>query len=142
MKRLLSLLFLILIFSSCHGAVDHPFPWKPYNQKTIAEAMAAHKPIVIDFWADWCPVCQDLDQELFSVPEVQAKLAQVTALRFDASNQDDAQVQKMLTDYNIEGLPTIVFLDDKGQEIAGSRIIGFATPHDFDQAFALVKIFK
>lgn len=118
------------------------FHWKPYSKQALEESIAHHKPVVIDFYADWCPVCHELDDTVFSLPQIQAKLAQVTALRMDATDQDDPAVQKIAEGYGIEGLPTVVFLDGKGKEIDNSRVIGFVTPHDFSQSLALLKIFK
>ena len=118
------------------------FPWKPYSQEALKDSIAHKKPVVIDFFAQWCPICHDLDDTLFSRPDIQAKLAQVTTLRVDATNQDDPGVQKILQEYNVDGLPTIVFLDSKGQEINNSRVIGFVTPQEFSQSLALFNIFK
>ncbi len=104
--------------------------------------MAHKKPVVIDFFAEWCPNCHELDDVVFSRPDIQAKLAQFTTLRMDVTNQDDAQVQKILEEYNIEGVPTVIFLDRHGVEINNSRVIGFVTPQEFSQALALLTIFK
>jgi thiol:disulfide interchange protein DsbD len=144
MKILLSLTLLILAFSSCQQTPSHEskFPWKAYSKQALEDAVARKKPVVIDFFAEWCPICHDLDRTLFSKPEIQAKLAQVTALRMDATDQDNPEIQKILEKYQIDGLPTIIFLDSNGQEIDNSRLIGFVTPQDFSQAFAMLKILK
>jgi len=140
MKILISLLFLIFVFSSCQQAPTHPFPWKPYSQQAIQDSTANKKPVVIDFSAEWCPICHDLDRTVFSLPEIQNKLAQVTTLRMDMTDQDDPQVQKIAEKYEIEGLPTVIFLDSSGKEI--NRIIGFVTPQEFSQALAQLTILK
>jgi thioredoxin:protein disulfide reductase len=144
MKILISLIFLILVFSSCQKESSHrsEFPWKPYSKEAVADSVAQHKAVVIDFFADWCPICHELDRTIFSLPEIQAKLAQVTCLRMDATDQDDPKVQSILQEYGIEGLPTIVFLDSRGREINDSRVIGFVTPRDFSQVLAMLNIFK
>ena len=144
MKILLSLIFLICMFSSCHPTPRNhsEVHWKPYNQQALDDAVAHHKPVVIDFFAEWCPVCHDLDRTLFSLPEIQAKLNQVITLRVDSTNQDDPEVQRICQLYQIEGLPTIIFLDSHGQEINNSRVIGFVTPEEFSQALAMFRIFK
>jgi thioredoxin:protein disulfide reductase len=142
MKILISLLLLICVFSSCQQAPKSQFPWKPYSKQAIEDSIAHHKPVVIDFWAEWCPNCHDLDREVFSLPQIQAKLAQVTTLRMDVTNQDDPKVQNIIQEYGIEGVPTVIFLDGKGQEVDNSRVIGFVTPQEFSQAFALLRIFK
>jgi thiol:disulfide interchange protein DsbD len=144
MKLLISLLLVTIIFSSCQQEKSDQliYPWKPYSKQALMDAAAGHKPVVIDFYADWCPICHELDRTVFSRPEIQAKLAQVVALRMDATNQDDPQVQQILQDYEVEGLPTIVFLDSHGQEIKDSRVIGFVTSKEFSQALAIFNILK
>jgi thiol:disulfide interchange protein DsbD len=144
MKNLISLMFLVFAFSSCQHSPSNPskFHWKPYSKDAVADSVAHHKPIVIDFFAEWCPNCHDLDREVYSLPQIQAKLAKYTTLRVDATNQDDPKVQQNLQDYGIEGLPTVIFLDAKGQEIKDSRVIGFVTPEEFEQALAMVSVLK
>ncbi len=144
MKIFISLILLILVFSSCQQGPINQLKslWKPYSQEAIEDSMAHHKPVVIDFYAEWCPICHELDRTVFSRPEIQAKLAQVTALRMDATDQDDPNVQKIAQEYGIEGVPTVVFLNSHGKEIDNSRLIGFVTPDEFSQAFALLNIFK
>ena len=99
-------------------------------------------PVVVDFFAEWCPNCHELDREVFSLLPIQAQLSKVTALRMDVTNQDDPQVQKILEEYGIEGVPTVIFLDRRGQEIKDSRVIGFVTPEEFSQSLAMFNIFK
>jgi thiol:disulfide interchange protein DsbD len=143
-KIFISLLLLIFVFSSCRqGPTEQTtFPWKPYNRQALEDSIAHKKPVVIDFFAQWCPVCHELDRTLFSLPEIQAKLAQVTALRMDVTNQDDPEVQKIIQEYALEGVPTVIFFDSRGQEINNSRVIGFITPKDFSKSLALLTIFK
>lgn len=144
MKILISLLLLIVVLSSCRQGPTHgpKFLWKPYSKQAIADSIANQRPVVIDFWAEWCPNCHDLDRTVFSLPQIQAKLYQVTALRMDVTNQDDPDVQKVIQDYQVDGVPTVVFLDRKGKEIDNSRVIGLVTPQEFSQALALLTIFK
>jgi len=144
MKKFICLILMIFAFTSCQKATvnSSDFKWKPYSNLALAEAIDQKKPVVIDFWAQWCPNCHDLDREVFSRPDIQAKLAKVVALRMDVTNQDDPAVQKIIDQYGIEGVPTIVFLDSKGVEIPNSRVIGFVTAQEFSQAFALLALLK
>ncbi len=144
MKILISVILLIFAFSSCRQVPGHQskFPWEPYSKQAVEDSVAHKKPVVIDFFAEWCPNCHELDREVFSLPQIQAQLAQVTALRMDVTNQDDPEVQKILQKYGIEGVPTVIFLDSRGQEIKDSMVIGLVTPQEFSQALALLNIFK
>jgi thioredoxin:protein disulfide reductase len=140
MKILISLVFLIFAFSPYRQVLGYQaeFPWKPYRRQAVEDSVAHKKPVVIDFFAGWCPNCHELDQEVFSLPQIQAQLAQVTALRMDVTNQDDPVVQEIIQEYGIEGVPTVIFLDSKAQEIKDSRVIGLVTPQEFSQALALL----
>src|SRR5208283_4106328 len=129
MKILISVMLLIFVFSSCRQVPgdQSEFSWKPYSKQAVEDSVAHKKPIVIDFFAQWCPNCHELDREVFSLPQIQAQLAQVTALRMDVTNQDDPQVQEIIQEYGVEGVPTVIFLDSKGQEIKDSRVMGLVT---------------
>ena len=142
MKLWISLMMILIVFSSCKQVPVHHYAWKPYSQKAVEEAVAHKRPVVIDFFAEWCPICHDLDRALFSRPDVQAKLDKVTALRVDATNQEDPNVAAVAQQYQVDGLPTIIFLDSRGKEIPHSRLEGFATPSDFAQAYAMANILQ
>ena len=106
--------------------------WQPFTQQKLEEAVSQHKPVIIDFFAEWCLGCHELDQNVFSKPEVQAKLAQVTALRVDATNMDDPLIQKLIDQYSIIGLPTVLFLDKDGKEIKPIRMEGAGSIQEFN----------
>ena len=141
MKILISSMLLIFAFSSCRQGPSHQskFPWKPYSKQAIKDSVAHKKPIVIDFFAQWCPNCHELDQTVFSLSQIQVQLAQATALRMDVTDQDDPQVQQILKEYDVEGVPTIIFLNSKAQEIKDSRGIGLVTPKELSEALASLK---
>ena len=144
MRNIICLFLLVFSFTSCQNAQQHlaPFVWTPYSKKALEDSIAHHKPVVIDFFAEWCPNCHEMDRVVFTLPQIQAKLAQVTTLRMDVTDQEDPEVQKIAQEYGIEGVPTVIFLDSHGKEIENSRVIGFVTPEDFAQSLALFKIFK
>ena len=98
---------------------------------TFDEMIHSDKPVLVDFFAEWCLGCHELDQNVFSKPEIQTKLAQVTALRVDATNIDDPLIQKLIDKYSIIGLPTVLFLDENGQEIKQVRMEGAGSIDEF-----------
>lgn len=145
MNKLFPFIFLIFLSIACQqGPVSssNSYAWKPYSKKAIADSVAHKKPVVIDFTAAWCPNCHELDRTVFSLPQIQTKLSQVTALRMDVTNQDDPAVQKIIQEYDIEGVPTVIFLDSKGKEIKDSRVMGLVSPEEFNQALAVLNLFK
>ena len=94
-----------------------------------ARVKAAGKPVMLDFYADWCVSCKEMERFTFADPKVRAKLAGFTMLQADvtANSEDD---KALLQRFKLFGPPGIIFFDAAGQEIAGLRVVGFqeATP--------------
>jgi thiol:disulfide interchange protein DsbD len=85
---------------------------------------AAGKPVMLDFYADWCVSCKEMERYTFSDEAVRAKLAGMAALQADVTqNLDDHKV--LLKRFNLFGPPGIVFFDRQGKEINGLRVVGF-----------------
>jgi thioredoxin:protein disulfide reductase len=96
--------------------------------KTLAEldqALAsAKKPVMLDFYADWCVACKEMDRFTFHDPKVMSQLGNLTLLQVDvtANSEDDRALMKR---FGLFGPPGIIFFDTNGKEIAESRIVGF-----------------
>lgn len=90
----------------------------------------AGKPTMLDFYADWCVACKEMERFTFSDPRVQAKLAQWSLLQADvtANSTDD---QALLQRFALFGPPGIIFFDPSGKEIDGIRIVGFQDADEF-----------
>ncbi len=84
---------------------------------------------MLDFWAEWCVSCKEMDQFTFSDPRVQARLKDTLLLRADvtANNADD---RELLAHFKLFGPPGIVFFDRSGQEQA-FRVIGYQPAERF-----------
>jgi thiol:disulfide interchange protein DsbD len=109
--------------------------WTPYDEQRIAAARASGKPVVIDFYADWCMPCKELDRETFSDRRVAAELDRFVRLKADLTKPENALAKQ----YAIVGVPTLVFLDGTGKEVTGARLTGFEPPDAFVRRAALVK---
>jgi len=103
--------------------------WQRYDPKKIASA--AGKPMIIDFYADWCLPCKELDEKTFNDRAVATELDRFVRVKADLTNNDDPLVQKLTKQYSIVGVPTLVFLDSSGREVDASRLTGFEGPQAF-----------
>ncbi|WP_291994312.1 protein-disulfide reductase DsbD [Candidatus Accumulibacter sp. ACC003] len=102
--------------------------------RTLAELegriKSAGQPVLLDFYADWCVSCKEMERFTFSDARVRAKLAGWTLLQADVTaNSDDDKA--LLQRFKLYGPPGILFFDGKGQEIAGVRVVGFMNADDF-----------
>jgi thiol:disulfide interchange protein DsbD len=111
---------------------------------TVAELDARLKtvsrPVMLDFYADWCVSCKEMERFTFSDPKVRAALAQMVLLQVDVT-KNTPEDQALLKRYRLFGPPGIIFFDGAGREIPGLRVIGFQPADKFLQSLALARSF-
>ncbi len=87
--------------------------WIPYSEKILQQAVSENKPVLVDFFAEWCAACHELEEKTYTKAEFIELSKQFVLVKVDAT-EDTEDVQKILTQYNIKGLPTVVFVNRKG----------------------------
>ena len=101
--------------------------------KNIAELdarlAAATKPVMLDFYADWCVSCKEMEKFSFADPAVAAKMKEFTLLKADVTANDDDD-KALLKRFGLFGPPGIIFFRN-GEEIAGLRVVGYQPPAQF-----------
>jgi len=105
-----------------------------------AIAKAHGKNVMLDFYADWCVSCIEMEKLTFADPRVQTQFADMVLLQVDVT-ANDAHDKELLRRFNLFGPPGIIFFDKNGQEIRGGRVIGFQKADKFHQSLALIKQF-
>jgi len=103
--------------------------------REVAAASAAGSPVMVDFYADWCVSCKEMEKYTFSDPAVQDALVPFVLLKADVTaNTDDHQA--LLKRFGIFGPPTTAFFGSGGGECANFRLVGFVPAEEFRQHLA------
>lgn len=124
-KRAFGLGFIVLAAALWPMPQKTHLHWQPYSAEKITEAAKGGKPVFLDFYADWCIPCHELDRFTFSDGRVQAAAASFELLRVDMTNPESEGAQKLIEKFDIQGVPTLLFLDRQGKEAADLRVSGF-----------------
>ena len=88
--------------------------------------------VMLDLYADWCVACKEFEKETFSDPSVQKACSDMLLLQVDMTKNSEEN-RALMTKYKVLGLPTILFFNQDGKEIEGSRVNGFMPPVEFLQ---------
>jgi thiol:disulfide interchange protein DsbD len=98
--------------------------------REIEAASAAGKTVMLDFYADWCVSCLEMEEYTFTNPQVQAALANTVTLQADVTRNDE-QDQALLQRFGVFGPPTIIFFDANGEQRHGYEVVGFMKAEAF-----------
>jgi thiol:disulfide interchange protein DsbD len=103
--------------------------WADYSDEVLKEASRLKRPVVIDFYAAWCAPCRDLDESTFHDPAV-VKQAQngFVMIKVDVTKGGNPTHERLLKEYGIKGVPTVVFLNADGKECHDLRLLDFLPP--------------
>jgi len=105
--------------------------WETYQSESFSALKSSGKPLIIDFYADWCIPCKELDKITFTDPRVIELSRQFHFLKVNLTSTTNSEVNQLKDQYQIRGVPTIIFFDRTGQEIPELRILGFEKPEIF-----------
>jgi thiol:disulfide interchange protein DsbD len=115
------------------GAPAQPLAFtriKTVDQLDAALAATGGRTAMLDFYADWCVSCKEMEKLTFVDPAVKARLANTVLLQVDVT-ANDADDRAMLKRFGLFGPPGIILFDKQGKEIPDSRVIGYQDANKF-----------
>jgi thiol:disulfide interchange protein DsbD len=114
------------------ASVHAPVPWSRIaSAGELDERLRAPgKLVMLDFYADWCVSCKEMENFTFSDPRVRARLDGMLLLQADVTANSESH-RALLKRFSLFGPPGIVFFDERGREIKGLRVIGFQSAERF-----------
>jgi thiol:disulfide interchange protein DsbD len=126
---------LYLILAPGHIIARHApeggIPWKAYDGALLSDAKANGRPVLVDFSAEWCLPCKELDHGVFSRPEAVAATSDIVTLRADLTETASPEVARIRREFAIKGVPTIVFIGANGVEREDLRVVGIVGKAEF-----------
>jgi thiol:disulfide interchange protein DsbD len=99
-------------------------------ESVIERAKADCKPVLIDFFADWCAACKELDQHTYTAAEVKAEAERFVKIKVDGT-EDHEVLDALYKRFGVAGLPTVAFIDPNGAVMEDPRVTGFMPPEQF-----------
>ncbi len=103
-----------LIFMLIPRAKVKPVDFQPFDAVQLGNATAKRKPVLVDFAADWCIPCREMDHSTFVDPDVVKEAQRFVRMRADLTAQDDKNAA-IRSKFNIQGVPTTVLIDSNGR---------------------------
>ena len=113
------------------GSQEKGIPWKSYDEKLLGISQMEGKPVIIDFSADWCLPCKELDKFTFSSPEVVERAEDFLTMKADLTRDTSPEAKVLRERYDIRGVPTVIFLNPQCEEILKLRFTGFIKTEEF-----------
>jgi len=103
--------------------------WQKFSEVKYEQSLKNNERMIVDFYADWCIPCKELDVSTFSDQRVIDKLEKFTSYKVDMTKTLSDETESLRTKFKIVGMPTVLIINAKGEEV--ERLTGFINADEF-----------
>lgn len=133
------LVVILALVAGCSAPPEQAngIPWQQYEPALLLQARENGRPVMINFHADWCAPCLELEKYTFSDDRVVQASAQFLPLVVDWTDFESMEEElpggagALQKQFGVLGLPAILFLDTLGEEVRQARVFGYLDPEEF-----------
>jgi thiol:disulfide interchange protein DsbD len=128
-KIVFSLILLAVAIYALIPTKTQSVAWEHYSENIVPASLVEKRGMIIDFYADWCIPCKELDAMTFSDPRVINEASDFYTYKADMTKSLSPEVEALRAKYKIVGVPTVLIINSKGEEV--KRITGFVNADEF-----------
>jgi thiol:disulfide interchange protein DsbD len=103
--------------------------WQKFSETKYEQSLMNNERMVVDFYADWCIPCKELDALTFSNPQVLSSLTKFTTYKVDMTQTVSDETEELRNKFKIIGMPTVLIINARGEEV--ERLTGFVNANEF-----------
>jgi thiol:disulfide interchange protein DsbD len=127
----------VLVFHLSCGSAGPAISWQSYTPDILNQARQEGRPVMLDFYAEWCVPCHELERYTFSDERVREASGRFLTVRADVTDYESLnseglslESEPLRRQFNMIALPTVVFIDAQGNEVREARVTGYLDPED------------
>ncbi len=113
--------------------------WQTFSSESLAQAAQGHRAVIVDFSADWCGACKELEKYTFNDEKIIDESQRFSLLRVDATEESEI-LTKLKNQFKVVGLPTMIFIDSNGKIIDSLTLTGFEEAPEFLKRMKSVQV--
>lgn len=126
----------IAVWAALPQRAESAIRWQPFDLRSVAAAQDAARPALVDFMAEWCIPCHEMERTTYVDPAVRREAARFEMFKADITQEGD-DTSDLVDRYEVHGVPTVIFFDSAGAEVR--RLVGYVGPAEMLGAMRAVR---